>query len=326
MPALEQLVAGLPATLPAAVLVVQHFAPASDGQHLVNRLARLTPLVCRLATHLAPLEDGVLYLAPPDRHLLAKDGDAPHVLVSSGPRENNFRPSVDALFRSAAVAYGPRVVGVVLTGMLYDGTAGLEFIKRCGGLAVVQDPEEAEYPSMPETALRNVDIDYVVPLRQMGPLLDELTRGVVPEAKATIPEDLKLEAAIAERVVGNIEDMAELGHLVPYTCPDCGGSLWEMDHGQVPRFRCHTGHAYTADSLLHHTQQHLDESLWVALRLMEERKNMLLSLAGRTGSPATVPQVEQIEEVKRHINRLRSFLLTASSPGTARGAGVAQRF
>ncbi|RZK56828.1 MAG: chemotaxis protein CheB, partial [Hymenobacter sp.] len=302
-------VAQLPATLPAAVLVVQHFAPQSNGQFLVDRLARHTTLACQLATHGSPLEAGTLYLAPPDRHLLAKDGSQAHVLVTTGPQENNYRPAADALFRSAAVAYGPAVVGVVLTGMLHDGTAGLEFIKRCGGVAVVQDPREAEFPSMPETALRAVNVDYVVPLRLMGPLLDEIVRGTVPEAPGGIPQDLKLEAAIAERIVGTTEAVAQLGRLVPLTCPDCGGTLWEMTHGRVQRYRCHTGHAFTAEVLLDRSQQALEESLWVALRMLEERKNLLLGMAARGEAASLVPSDQRIEELKKHVNRLREFLL-----------------
>ncbi|MDB5236060.1 MAG: hypothetical protein JWR44_3053 [Hymenobacter sp.] len=318
MPALVQLVAQLPATLNAAVLVVQHFAPDSDGQHLVNRLARHTELRCRLPNDQEPMESGTIYLAPPDRHLLAKDGSVPHMLVTKGPRENHYRPAADSLFRSAAVAFGPRVVGVVLTGMLHDGTAGLEFIKRCGGLAVVQDPHEAEYPSMPETALRNVDVDYVVPLAAMGSLLDEITRGTVPERKDEIPEDLKLEAAIAERVVGTTEDVLKIARPVPLTCPDCGGSLFQVDQGKVLRYRCHTGHAFTADSLLVNASQSLEETLWVAVRMMEERKNLLSSMALRgEGGPYSAQQEERIEEIKKHINRLREFLLNGSiSPGS----------
>ena len=147
MPALTQLVAQLPGTLTAAVLVVQHLAPDSTGMPLVGRLNTHTDLACHLATDQAPLEAGHLYLAPPDRHLLVKDN---YLLVTKGPRENSYRPAADALFRSAAVAYGANVVGVVLTGMLHDGTAGLEFVKRCGGIAVVQDPADAEFSSMPE--------------------------------------------------------------------------------------------------------------------------------------------------------------------------------
>ncbi|MDO7846101.1 chemotaxis protein CheB [Hymenobacter sp. M29] len=313
MPALVQLVAQLSPTLPAAVLVVQHFAPDSDGQQLVERLARHTAMPCRQPVDGEPIEAGTLYLAPPDRHLLAKDGSTAHLLVTKGPRENHYRPAADALFRSAAVAFGANVVGVVLTGMLHDGTAGLEFIKRCGGVAVVQDPHEAEFPSMPETALRHVDVDYVVPLGTMGPLLEEVTARKTPDRKTLIPEDLKQEAAIAERVVGTIDEVLRIAHPVPLTCPDCGGSLFEADHGRLLRYRCHTGHAYTADGLLHNAQQNLEESLWVALRMMEERKNLLSSMAARGEDSYSVQQEERIEEIKKHINRLREFLLNGGS-------------
>ena len=316
MPALVEFVALLPATLPAAILVVQHFAPESNGQQLVERLARHTALPCRLPTDGEHLKAGTLYLAPPDRHLLAKDGRMPHLLVTKGPRENHYRPAADALFRSAAVAYGARTVGIVLTGMLHDGTAGLEFIKRCGGIAIVQDPSEAEFPSMPESALQNVAVDYVVPLGQMAALLDEITHSPVPQRPSVIPEDLKQEAAIAERVVGDTAAVASIGHPVPLTCPDCGGNLWEVNEGKVLRYRCHTGHAFTADSLLHNSQQHLEETLWVALRMMEERKNLLTGMAMRGAGTYSVQQEEKLDEIKKHINRLREFLLNGSGPTT----------
>jgi two-component system chemotaxis response regulator CheB len=204
--------------------------------------------------------------------------------------------------------------------MLHDGTAGLEFIKRCGGVAIVQDPHEAEYPSMPETALRNVDIDYVVPLGQLGALLEEITARTPPERPAEVPEDLKQEAAIAERVVGTIEEVLKIGHPVPLTCPDCGGSLFEVKHGTLLRYRCHTGHAFTADALLHSAQQSLEETLWVALRMMEERKNLLSSMATRGQGPYSVQQEERIEEMKKHINRLREFLLNGSMGGNGSAA------
>ena len=312
MPALVEFVAHLPATIPAAILVVQHFAPDSDGQHLVDRLARHTALPCRLPSDGELLQAGILYLAPPDRHLLAKDGSVPHLLVTKGPRENHYRPAADTLFRSAAVAYGPRAVGIVLTGMLHDGTAGLEFIKRCGGIAIVQDPNEAKFPSMPESALHNVDVDYVVPLSQMAALLDEITHSPGPQRQPNIPEDLRQEAAIAERVVGDTTAVANLGHLVPITCPDCGGNLWEVNHGKVLRYRCHTGHAFTADGLLHNSQQQLEETLWVALRMMEERKNLLAGMAARGASAYPAQQEEKLSEIKKHINRLREFLLTGN--------------
>jgi two-component system chemotaxis response regulator CheB len=311
MPALSTLVAHLPATLPAAVLVVQHLSPDSTGEPLVARLASHTQLHCLLARNKEPLQAGCLYLAPPDRHLLVKDGK---LLVTRGPRENSFRPAADTLFRSAAVAYGPNVVGVVLTGMLHDGTAGLEFVKRCGGTAVVQDPIDAEFPSMPESALRAVAIDYVAPVAQMGALLTSLVNATrnVPHDDSKIPPDLKLEAAIAERVVGTIEEANELGQQVPFTCPDCGGNLWQVKHGNVQRFRCHTGHAFTAEALAESSQHALEETLWVALRMMEERRNLLSSMADHGGTQWSAQQQERLADLQRHVNRMREFMLNGA--------------
>ncbi|AYA38507.1 chemotaxis protein CheB [Hymenobacter oligotrophus] len=309
MPALGRLVAQLPASLEAAVLVVQHLAPESLGQILVDRLAKQTELVCHLGAHGQHLHAGHLYLAPADRHMLVKDG---HVFITKGPRENHYRPAVDALFRSAAAVYGARTIGVVLTGMLHDGTAGLEFIKRAGGITVVQDPQEAEFSSMPESALSNVQIDHVVPLSSMGPLLQQLTQAPAPQQVA-IPPDILLEAQIAERVVGSTDDVEKLGRQVPLTCPDCGGSLWEMQHGEVLRYRCHTGHAFTADSLMRVTQDSLEESMWVAVRMLEERKNLLASMSRRGEGFGSPQQEERIEELKVHINRLRQFLLNGAA-------------
>ncbi|MGI4862638.1 MAG: chemotaxis protein CheB [Janthinobacterium lividum] len=316
IPALIRLVAQLPASLPAAVLVVQHLAPESRGEFIVDRLADHSALRCVLATDQAPLEAGTLYLAPPDCHLLAKED---RVLVSKGPRENHYRPAVDALFRSAAVAFGPNVVGVVLTGMLHDGTAGLDFVKRCGGIAVVQDPADAEFPSMPESALKAVAIDHVVPLAQMGALLAALVsppRGMLP-GSTIIPQDLKLEAAIAERHMGTAEQVGQLGHQIPLTCPDCGGSLWEIEHGNVQRFRCHTGHAFTAEALAESSRHALEETLWVALRMMEERKTLLTSMASHGGAKWQAQQTsERLDAIKGHINRLREFMLSSERPGS----------
>lgn len=312
MPALTQLVAQLPASLPAAVLVVQHLAPESSGEYLVARLNRHTQLSCYLATDGTAIRAGQLYLAPADRHLLVRDGN---LLVTRGPRENNYRPAIDALFRSAAVSHGAAVIGVVLTGMLHDGTAGLDFIKRCGGRAVVQSPEDAEFPSMPYSAMQNVAVDYVVPISDLGALLQELVSQVPPPA-TPIPKDLLAEAAIAERVVGTTDEIAKLGEQVPLTCPDCGGALWRLEHGNVLRFRCHTGHAFSADALFESSKHALEETLWVALRMMEERKSLLSTMALRGDSLWSVQQEERLNEMKAHINRLREFLLNGSMGAT----------
>ncbi|WP_262922921.1 hypothetical protein [Hymenobacter cellulosilyticus] len=173
---------------------------------------------------------------------------------------------------------------------------------------------------MPESALSNVDIDYVVPLKEMGFLLTRLTRMPLASVQ-NIPEDIKLEAAIAERVVGTIDEVTRLARPVPMTCPDCGGSLFELKHGKLLRYRCHTGHAFTADMLLQRTQHGLEESLWVALRMLEERKNLLTNMASRSEGPYGVQQEERIEEMKMHINRLREFLLngTPKHSGSSNG-------
>ena len=308
--ALRALLAQLPADFPAPVLIVQHLAPSSNAAAVAQVIQRDTPLPCQVATHRAHLHPGHVYVAPPDRHLLVRDG---YLLVISGPHENRYRPAADALFRSAAVDFGARTVGVVLTGMLFDGTAGLDFVKRCGGTAVVQSPTDAEFPSMPESALDQVDVDYAVPLASMGHLLVELMKRPLPPP-VPIPDDLRREAAIAERAIGGTEAVAALGHQVPLTCPDCGGSLWEMEHGEVPRYRCHTGHAFTADWLLEASRTNLEETLWVALRMMEERKNLLVSMATlHNEGMLAQQQAERIAELKQHVNRLREFLLDSGA-------------
>jgi two-component system chemotaxis response regulator CheB len=167
---------------------------------------------------------------------------------------------------------------------------------------------------MPESALRAVAVDYVVPLSQMGALLQQLVdpAQVAPPTHKNIPADLQLEAAIAERVVGTVEEVSQLGHQVPLTCPDCGGNLWQVEHGQVLRYRCHTGHAFTAAALAENNQQELEETLWVALRMMEERKNLLMGMASHDNSHWNQHQEERLTDLKRHVNRMREFLLSGS--------------
>lgn len=321
MPALLNLVDQLPPELPAAVLVVLHFAAEMDGRLPVQRLRRNTALPCQLAVEGMIPENGQLYLAPPDRHLLVS---GPKILVRAGPRENRFRPAVDALFRSAAVSFGQKTTGVILSGMLHDGSAGIEFIKRCGGFAVVQDPDDSQYPSMPATAISAVPVDYIVPVSGMGALLVQLTDKMKeqPFNSQDLPEDLKAEAAIAERVVGNVKAVDGIGTLAALSCPDCGGSLWELKHGTVQRFRCHTGHAFTAGELLLDNRKDLEETLWVALRMMEEQKLLLSRMGRRGGAFVNDGQGERINELKKHLDRLRRLLLTRPEELLAAGSSA----
>jgi two-component system, chemotaxis family, protein-glutamate methylesterase/glutaminase len=223
------------------------------------------------------------------------------VVVSKGARENRNRPGIDPLFRSAAVAYTSRVIGVVLTGMLDDGTAGLIAIKKCGGVTVVQDPNDAAYPGMPQSALNNLKVDHCVPISDMGHLLETLSHQPAGKSKP-IPKDIRSEALIAERVLSDVAEVNSLGKQVPYNCPNCGGVLWEMDSPDVPRYRCHTGHSFTLPALLESQSEKIEETLWISLRMFEERKNLL-------NSTHDAFAVARAKETQIHIERIRAILL-----------------
>ncbi|MES2261229.1 MAG: chemotaxis protein CheB [Pseudomonadota bacterium] len=300
--ALGHLVAQLPADLPAAILIVQHMAATSSSEAMLRVLALKGKLPCRQAIHHGAIKAGHIYVAQPDKHLMVSQG---RTLVTKGARENRSRPGIDPLFRSAAVEYGNRVIGVILTGYLNDGTAGMEVIRRCGGTCIVQDPADATYPDMPQHVLKHVKVDYCVPLAEMGALLARLAvreRG----ASKPVPEDIAVEARIAERVLSDLAAVEFLGKQVPFNCPGCGGVLWQMEHGRQLRFRCHTGHAYTAASLLAEQSAKMEETLWVALRMFEEHKNLLLQM-GAEGS-ASPSYAERVEQSDVHIGRIKAML------------------
>ena len=244
--ALDRLVGALPTDLPASIFIVQHIAPQDSGEPLLRRLNRHQAFQPALARDGDRFKAGRIYVAPADSHLLVKTSK---MLVTKGARENRNRPAIDPLFRSAAVAHGARVIGVVLTGMLDDGTAGLIAIKRCGGVTVVQDPKDAAYSAMPLSALDNANVDHCVTLAEMGPLLAKLVSQRHGKSKA-VPKDIRTEAVIAERVLSDVSQVNGLGDQVPYNCPGCGGVLWEMDTPGEKRYRCHTGHSYTGRTLL----------------------------------------------------------------------------
>jgi two-component system chemotaxis response regulator CheB len=303
--ALDVLIGQLPANLPATIFVVQHSAPESTGQALLRRLKKYKTLPCHMATGGSTFKLGRIYIAPPDNHLLIKKDT---VLVTKGARENRYRPGIDPLFRSAAVTHGHRVIGVLLTGRLDDGTAGLIAIKKCGGITVVQDPNDAAYPDMPQSALDNLKVDYCVAIRQMGPLLEKLSRENPGKSKP-VPEDVRTEAIIAERVLSDVAQVNGLGSQVPYNCPNCGGVLWEIDTPDIRRFRCHTGHSFTESALLVSQSEKIEETLWTSLRMFEERKNLLNSMA-HGGAPLKrkSPYSERAKETQVHIERIKAML------------------
>ena len=277
--ALTELVKSLPADFPAPIFVVMH-VPADSPSLLPQLLNSVSVLKVRHPQDGEVVEAGIIYVARPDHHLLLEGN---RVLVTRGPKENRFRPSIDALFRSAAYTYGPRVIGVVLTGYLDDGTSGLWSVQRMGGLAVVQEPYDAEQPSMPTNALEFVAADYVRPLTQIGTLLVRLTQERAP-AKTRLPaaalDLLKIELTIAKQGGGFELGIIDKGKLTPFTCPDCHGALTQLIEGNLIRYRCHTGHAYTVSALLSEVTESVESMLYQAMRGLEET-NMLLQNLGR---------------------------------------------
>jgi two-component system, chemotaxis family, protein-glutamate methylesterase/glutaminase len=286
--ALQRLMRDLPADLPAAVFVVLH---VGDTSYLPALLDRAGPLPAAPAMSGEPIERGHVYVAAPGRHLLLHDD---HILLRRGPRENLARPAIDPLFRSAACSFGTRTIGVVLTGALNDGTAGLRAIKRCGGIAVVQDPNDAAVPDMPRNAQKHVDVDHCVPLAAMGKLLARLTAtpaGGTPE----IPMDIRLEAAIAAQELSSMSIEDTLGTPSRFTCPECHGALWEIADGDMRRYRCHTGHAFTADAMLAAQDVEGEQLLWLLMRSHHERAALARHMAEdeRARNGALAAQLQQ---------------------------------
>lgn len=302
--ALDSLTQQLPVDLPAAVFVVQHLAAEITAGALLSRLKGSKRIKCKLAVHEEKFQTGTAYVAPGDHHLLVKED---HILVTKGARENRYRPGIDPLFRSAAVTHGADVIGVLLTGMLDDGTAGLAAVKRCGGVAIVQDPKDAAYPEMPQNALNSLDVDHCVPVSEMGGLVTRIAAEKAGK-RSPIPADIKTEALIAERVLSDVRQVGGLGEQVPYNCPNCGGVLWEIGEDLPKRFRCHTGHSFTAAALLTSQTEKIEETLWVSLRMFEERKNLLNKMAGSSGASLRRSYLEKVEEADFHIQRIREML------------------
>src|SRR5262245_35089708 len=264
--------------LPAALFIVIHQSAQSPGT-MPTILSRHSTLPIVAPTDGTPIRLGQVYLAPPNAHLVVQRD---RVRVLRGPPENLHRPSIDTLFRSAAVAYGPRVVGVVLSGTLDDGTAGLEAIKACGGMTVVQDPDEAASPDMPNNALAAVTIDHCLPVNGIATLLNSLSAMPPPagELDVPVPEHLRVEAEFA-LLARDIDDMGQIGPLSAYICPTCNGALWQVDGEGLLRFRCHVGHAFSAEALLSEQGQAVERALYTALRLLEERSRAARNLARR---------------------------------------------
>jgi two-component system chemotaxis response regulator CheB len=306
---LKVILAGLPADLAAAILIVVHIPPDSPG-FLPRVFGRICALPVDHAMDGDPLRTGQVYFAPPDRHIVIEDGC---VRVSRGPKENFSRPAIDPLFRSAAQYFGRRTIGVVLSGCLDDGTAGCWTIKRRGGVTIAQDPAEAIFPSMPRSACAYVEMDYCLPAREIATVLISQTAGLEPNTEEhPVTKELEVETAIAKGGDALSLGVMDLGTSTPYTCPECHGVLLALKEGGTPRFRCHTGHAYSLSSLLSEVTSNGENSLWNATReieegimLMEHASRHLLEKGNRSGAELLASKAKSSEA---RVRLLRSAL------------------
>jgi two-component system chemotaxis response regulator CheB len=305
--AMRQIVAALPSDLPAAIFVVVHTAAGFDSV-LPEMLSKAGPLRATHAIHGEPIALGHIYVAPPDNHILVRQG---HLAVQRGPKENGHRPAVDPLFRSASSAYGSRVVGVVVSGYLDCGTGGLLSVKSRGGIAIVQQPQEALSDEMPRSAIDHVAVDYVLPVADIGPLVARLAREPAPRTAPPVPASSVLEL-----------EGDELGLRSNIVCPICQGAMTEAQLGNLTSFRCHVGHAFTTAGLLAEQAESLERALWAAMRALEESATITKRMALSNGSMRTRLD-EKARTQSQQADVLRQLLLRAQSLTVTDGEDVA---
>jgi two-component system chemotaxis response regulator CheB len=316
--ALSQLVGQLPANLPATVCVVLHVA-AEHRSYLPEILSRMGRLPAIHPLDGAPLEHGRIYVAPNDHHLVVEPGC---VRVMKGPLENGHRPAVDPLFRSAARAYGPRVVGVVLTGALNCGTSGLIAIKSQGGLAVVQDPEDAACGDMPRSAMEYVDVDHCVPLAKMAALLTRLVSSPVKMSRKRPSAALNQEVAALTAEPEAANTPPAVGEPSHFSCPDCGGVLFELNEAGLLRYRCRVGHGYTGEALVEGQEGMVDSALWAAVRALEENGALARRMAERARAHNHHHSARRYEERARSAEQQARMVRLVATRGTVRSAEV----
>jgi two-component system chemotaxis response regulator CheB len=309
--ALEELVTQLTPEMDAAFFIVLHLSRKGIGKYLFRRLQESTGLECRLAENGEPIKRGVVYIAPPDEHMLVTRNN---VILGKGAPENRWRPSINNLFRSAAAAFNGKVIGIILTGMLDDGTSGMAAIKRSGGITIVQDPNEAEYPDMPLSVLDNIEVDHSTSLSNLGSVLDDIIRNTEPK-ETEVPYDVQVESTIDQRVSTRVENISQF-EKIDVNCPDCGGGLYLTQKDHPTHYRCHVGHSFTDRELLIRVSEVMENTFWTSLRMMEERRSLHLKLAKKDkerGYEATSSQhLKRAAEMEGHIENLKQILFTAS--------------
>jgi len=303
--ALSVFVSVLPPDFPAALFITVHLAP-DHRSRLPEILQRRSALPVAFAVDREKFQPGRIYIAPRNHHLVL---ETKRVRTTQGAKENRFRPAIDVLFRSAALAHEARVIGVILTGALDDGSSGLYAIKSRSGLAVVQDPDEAQFPSMPLNAIKTVKVDHIVPVAAMGELLVRLTSKPFKKPKRSpVSKQMESEVGIALGDNGRMREIMALGKFTPYTCPECHGALISLQEGRLTRFRCHTGHAYTLSHLMSELTQHTENAIMNALRAVEETQ-LLMSDMQKQLRDNKKPEVAKLLETKLKQAEKRAALI-----------------
>ncbi|MDB5191104.1 MAG: hypothetical protein JWQ96_667 [Segetibacter sp.] len=309
--AVTELISQIPEDINAAVFVVLHMSKVGVGSFLIHRLQKYTNYRCSLPEDGEKIEAGHIYLAPPDEHLLVANGA---VVIGRGPAENRWRPSIDVLFRSAAANYGSRAIGIILTGYLNDGTSGMAAIKKSGGHCIVQDPNEAEYPDMPLSVIENMEVDYCVKLADIGAIIRKISNKEVNDSN-TVPPEVIREAEIAQNVATGMEVVSQVAERSVFSCPDCGGGLWGVKEDVISRYRCAIGHAYSEEDLSIKQSESIEATLWVALRMMEERKSLLKKISGDQSAKGFArmsdSHKERAADLEKHIDKLKELLFSA---------------
>lgn len=302
-----ELFRGLPPDLSATFFVVIHTSPNGDGR-LSGLIDRAGHLGCSLAVDGEEFAPGKIYLAVPDHHLIVHDR---LMRVVRGPRENRHRPAIDPLFKSAAVSHGPRVIGVILSGTLDDGSAGLFLVKKLGGLAVIQDPADSIFPAMPLNAMNAVEADHVTLLKDMPALLARLSKESGGKPMDARQED-RTEAEIAENKLVSEDEMRKVAEPSIFNCPDCNGTLFEYKDGGMLRFRCSIGHALGAETLLAEQSNQIEAALATSLRSMSENKRLYERLLEDFGKRKMAHSEEEMKgkigEIEKHIQVIRNLL------------------